>query len=128
MNIRAKLTLIFFSLVIVVLTAISLSIYFFSSNHREVDFYRRLKNRAVNTAKVLVEVEEMNADLLQRMERNNPASLPDQHIVIYDKLNQVLYSSEGTHTVPVDAVLMARIRQQHELRYEYKNYEVLGFL
>lgn len=128
MNIRAKLTLIFFSLVIVVLTAISLSIYFFSSNHREVDFYRRLKNRAVNTAKVLVEVEEMNADLLRRMERNNPASLPDQHIVIYNQLNEVLYNSEGTHTVPVDAVLMASIRQQQDIRYEYKNYEVLGFL
>lgn len=128
MNIRAKLTLIFFSLVIVVLTAISLSIYFFSSNYREVDFYRRLKNRAVNTAKVLVEVEEMNADLLRRMERNNPASLPDQNIVIYDHLNEVLYSSEGTHNVPVDAVLMTRIRQQHEIRYVYKNYEVLGFL
>ena len=72
MNIRTKLTVIFFSIVIVVLTVVSFFIYYFSSNYRETDFYRRLKNRAVNTAKVLVEVEEVNAELLRRMERNNP--------------------------------------------------------
>ena len=71
MNIRAKLTLIFFSIVIIVLTIICVSIYFLSANNRREDFYRRLKNRAINTAKILTEVEEIDANLLRRMERNN---------------------------------------------------------
>jgi sensor histidine kinase regulating citrate/malate metabolism len=106
MNIRARLTVTFFLLVIVVLTMISVSIYFFSAEYREVDFYRRLKNRAINTAKVLVEVEEVNAELLRRMERNNPASLPNQYIVIYDNNNEVSYSSSGNQAILIDSALI----------------------
>jgi signal transduction histidine kinase len=128
MNIRAKLTVIFFGIVIVVLTAISLSIYYFSSNYRETDFYRRLKNRAVNTAKVLVEVEEVNAGLLRRMERNNPASLPNQYIAVYNYKNEVLYSSEGIDIVHADTALLNKIRLQKEVRFGFQDYEALGFL
>lgn len=128
MNIRAKLTLTFFSLVIVVLTIISVSIYFFSSNYREQDFYRRLKNRAINTARVLMEVEEVNAELLRRMERNNPASLPNQFILIYNYKNDILYSSESAELIPVDSALLTRIRLRNETKFQHKNYEVLGFL
>lgn len=128
MNIRTKLTLIFFGIVIVVLTAMSLSIYYFSANHRQEDFYRRLKNRAVNTAKVLVEVEEVNPTLLRRMERNNPASLPQQHIVIFNYKNDVLYSSEGTSVIKADTALLNSIRLQKEIRFSVQEHEVLGFL
>ncbi|MEP6735966.1 MAG: two-component sensor histidine kinase, partial [Chryseolinea sp.] len=76
MNIRTKLTVLFIGIVTVVLSIMSISIYYFSSEFRKVDFYRRLKNRAINVAKVLSEVKEVNASLLMRMERNNPASLP----------------------------------------------------
>jgi signal transduction histidine kinase len=128
MNIRAKLTVIFFGIVIVVLTAISLSIYYFSSNYRETDFYRRLRNRAINTAKVLVEVEEVNAELLRRMERNNPASLPNQYIVIYNYKNEVLYSSEGKDVIQADTTLLNNIRLQKEIKFKSLDYELLGFL
>src|SRR5690349_8048319 len=106
MNIRTKLTLIFCGLVMCVLTLSSMSIYFFSSNYRALDFNRRLKNRAINTAKVLVEVKEVNAELLKRMERNNPASLPNQYIAIYNHRDEELYSSEGSSVVKVDAALL----------------------
>lgn len=128
MNIRTKLTAIFFSIVIVVLTVVSFFIYYFSSNYRETDFYRRLKNRAVNTAQVLVEVEEVNAELLRRMERNNPASLPNQYIVIFNYKNEVLYRSEGIDIIPVDTTLLNNIRLQKEIRFHWQDYEFLGFL
>jgi len=128
MNIRAKLTVTFFTLVIVVLTAISASIYYFSSNYRQEDFYRRLKNRATNTAQVLVEVKEVNAELLRRMERNNPASLPNQYIIIYNQRNQELYSSVAIPVIPSDLALLDRIRGQGEIRFKYKDYEALGFV
>ena len=128
MNIRAKLTLTFFMIVIVVLSAISVAIYYFSSNYRELDFYRRLKNRASNTAQVLIEVTEVDAELLRRMERNNPASLPNQYIVIFDSTHHELYSSEGGNIIPPDPSLLTRIRSEGELRFNYRNYEVLGFV
>ena len=128
MNIRTRLTLIFFSLVVVMLSVICISIYFFSENYRQEDFYRRLKNRATNTAQVLTEVKEVNADLLKRMERNNPASLPNQYIAIYNYRNEELYSSDGTAVVNVDTTLLNRIRLQKEISFKEGKVEALGFL
>lgn len=129
MNIRTKLTVTFFGLVIVVLTVISASIYFFSANYRQDDFYRRLKNRAINTARILMEVEEVNAELLKRMERNNPASLPNQYIVIMDYKNDELYSSgRRPKPISIDSKLLDQIRLKGEIKYKKENFEVLGFL
>ncbi len=128
MNIRTRLTLIFFSIVIVVLTTICISIYVFSAEFRKEDFQRRLRNRAINTAKLLVEVDEVNADLLRRMERNNPASLPNQYIIIYNYKNQVVYSSENTRRIPVDTTLLNNIRLKKNIEFRYNDFEVLGFM
>ncbi|MGC3943740.1 MAG: ATP-binding protein [Chryseolinea sp.] len=128
MNIRARLTLLFFSIVIIVLTAISVSIYIVSSNFRKEDFYRRLTNRAVNTAKLLVEVEEVNADLLRRMEQNNPASLPNQYIVIFDRGGKELYRSENTERIPVDQALLSAINAKQRIEFRSNDYEITGFL
>src|SRR5688572_17825203 len=128
MNIRTRLTVAFFSIVIVVLTSISLSIYFFSANYREQDFFRRLQNRAINTAKVLTEVTEVNAALLQRMERNNPASLPNQYIVIYNDSLKELYNSDGMQLIPVDTRMLNRIKSERDIRYRDGKFEVLGFI
>ncbi|MEJ1240997.1 ATP-binding protein [Chryseolinea sp. T2] len=128
MNIRTRLTLIFFSIVIIVLTAISASIYVVSSNFRKEDFFRRLRNRAVNTAKLLVEVEEVNPDLLRRIEQNNPASLPNQYIVIYDHDGTELYRSENTERFPIDDRLLSRIRAKENVEFKYEELDVIGFL
>lgn len=128
MNIRARLTVIFFLVVIIVVTVISVSIYLLSANYRYEDFYRRLKNRATNTAKLLVEVAEVNADLLRRMERNNPASLPNQYILIYDGNDNILYNSEPIQKIPVDSSLIADIRKKKEIQFAYSEFEIVGFL
>jgi signal transduction histidine kinase len=128
MNIRTKLTVTFFVIVIVVLTMISFSIYFFSEDYRKVDFIRRLKNRAINTAKILTEVKEVNADLLKRMERNNPASLPNQFIAIYSNDGAVLYASDTPVPFNIDSSILEKIRTGPELQYREGRYEVVGFV
>jgi signal transduction histidine kinase len=128
MNIRTRLTLNFFAIVILVVSIISLSIYYFSAQYREHDFYRRLKNRAINTAKLLIEFEEVNASLLQRMERGNPANLPQQSVTIYNFKNEIVFSTEGEVIVPVDTALLNRIRLRDNIKFKYEQFEVLGFL
>jgi signal transduction histidine kinase len=128
MNIRTRLTLNFFGIVIIVVSIISASIYYFSAQYRQQDFYRRLKNRANNTAKLLMEFEEVNASLLQRMERENPANLPRQSVTIYNYKNEVLFSTEGEIRIPVDTTLLNKIRLTNEVRFIYNDFEVMGFL
>lgn len=128
MNVRTRLTLIFSVIVIVLLSGISLSIYFFSADYREDDFYQRLRNKAINTAKLLIEVEEVDVELLKRIERDNPTNLPNERIVIFNYKNEELYSSDIGDSIVVDRSLLDQIRLEKEVRFTDGNYEALGFL
>jgi signal transduction histidine kinase len=127
MNIRTKITGLFFIIVIIVLSTICGSIYFFSSNYRRVDFYNKLKNRAVNTAILFIEVDEVDAELLKRIEKNDPASLPNQYIAIYNSANNEIFNSNGNHLVPAEADFLDRLENDDEIQFRYRDYEVVCF-
>ena len=127
MTIRTKLTLIFFSLVTLIVSIISVSIYFFSANYREADFYRRLKNRAINTAFVLKEYKEIDAELFRQMELENPASLPKQIVKIYDSNGRELYNLDPSNVVTVSSDLLAKARSSGEERFKQGEYEMIAF-
>lgn len=118
----------FSAVVIMLFTAVSLSIYFFSADYREDDFYKRLKNKALNAAQLLIEVEEVDANLLMKIERDNPSNLPNERIIIYDYKNEELYSSDAENEIKIDSATLDEIRLRKEIRFKSGEYEVLGFL
>lgn len=128
MTIRTSLTLTFFLIVIVILSIVSVAIYFSSAEYREQEFYTRLKNKAENTAKLLIEVEEVSTELLKRIEMSNPINLPDESIRIFNFRNEEIYSSHTDYSIPIDSVLLNEIRLEEEVRFRHDDYEVLGFL
>lgn len=115
-------------MVVVVLTMVSLAIYFSSATYRHTDFIRRLKNRAINTAKLLIEVEEVSPELLRRIEKGNPANLPDQYVIVYNYKNEIIYNSQDTEIIPVDTTLINKVRLENDVIFNYKDYEAIGFL
>src|SRR5690606_28154409 len=110
------------------LTIVSIAIYYSSANYREMDFRRRLRNRGTNVANILLEFREVHPDLLRRMEKDNPASLPNQLIVVFDTNNTLIYQSDSTEVIPVDTELLNRVERQGEVRIRHNDYEILGFL
>ena len=68
MNIRAKLTFRFTVIVAAIILLLSSFIYYFSADYRKSEFYGRLKDRGVNTAKLLIDVDEVNTNLLNIIE------------------------------------------------------------
>lgn len=92
MRIRTKLTLTFALIVASILIISSLLINFFSADYRKQEFNRRLKDRAENTARILSKVDKVNSDLLRAIDQNT-IRLPQEQIVIYNYLNQVIYNS-----------------------------------
>ena len=128
MNVRARLTLIFSAIVIILLGGVSTTIYFFSAGYRQDSFYQRLKSKAVNTAKLLIKFEEVNADLLRRIERDNPINLPNERIRIFNYLNVELYSSGTGNLLDVSQEELDRIRLEGEISFKRGTFEALGFL
>jgi signal transduction histidine kinase len=106
----------------------SVLIYVFSADYRKEDFYNRLLNKANNTAKLLIEVDEVDVALLRRMEQDNPLSLPNEKIIIYNYKDTLLFTTDEEEAIRVDTALLDRIRLEDELRIVQGDYEVLGFL
>lgn len=128
MNIRNKLTFLFIVIVAVISTLASISIYYSSADYRQDDFYNRLMNKAISTAKLLIEVEEVNASLLRRIERDNPLSLPKEKIIIYNFKNEILFSTDEQLEIKINDQLLDKIRLEEEVRFKQGDYEILGFL
>ena len=128
MNIRTKLTLRFILITAIIFLLSSVLIYVFSADYRKEDFYNRLLNKANNTAKLLIEVDEVDVALLRRIEHDNPVSLPNEKIIIYNYKDTLLFTTDEEETIRVDTALLDRIRLEDELRFSQGDYEVLGFL
>ena len=128
MQIRRKLTYQFLAIVATIMFLSSIAIYYFSANYRKADFYTRLMIKAINTARLLIEVDEVDAKLLAKIDKNNPISLPKEKIIIINYKNKILYSTDKQNTIKITADLLDKIRLEKEIRYKQGEYEILAFL
>ncbi|MCB9251592.1 MAG: HAMP domain-containing histidine kinase [Flavobacteriales bacterium] len=129
LNIRSLLTVQFTVIVAFILILFSLSIYYFSSTYRENQFDERLRNQAVSTAKLLIEVNEVGPELLKIINKTGNV-LYNEHVVIYDFRNKVLYNSSdlGKLIPEVNEVMLDKIRLEKEVKFSSGEKECLGIL
>jgi signal transduction histidine kinase len=127
MNIRVKLTLQFAIITASILFIFSLTIYFFSANYRESQFKYRLKDKAITSAKLLLEIEEIDASLLKIIERNTTV-LPQEVIEVYDSNNLRTYRSREPANIVVEINLLDKIRKSREYFFEIGEFECTGLV
>jgi signal transduction histidine kinase len=77
-------------------------------------------------AQMLIEIDEIDAELLKRIEKNNPVSLPNEKIIIYDYQNNIVYSTDDDHVLDISPQLIDEVRLSDEVRLKQKPYEILG--
>lgn len=128
MNIKDKLTIRFVLVFAGVWLIASMAIYYSSSEFRKEEFYDRLVARANAAAKLLLEVEEVDAQLLQKIESANPVKLPGEKITIYNYNNEELFSSDTQDSLRIDSVLLDKIRLEKSLNWRQGDVEVIGLL
>jgi signal transduction histidine kinase len=126
MEIRGKLTYQFIGIVAFILLMSLLAIYLSFSRSRKEEFFSRLGNKTSLVARMLLEIEEIDAELLRKIEKGNPLSLPNERIVIFDYQNQQIYTSDEDHTMFIPEELINKVRLVNEVRYREKPYEVFG--
>jgi methyl-accepting chemotaxis protein len=129
MNIRAKLTFRFTVIVAAIILLLSSAIYYFSADYRKSEFYGRLKDRGYNTAKLLIDVDEVNSNLLSIIERNSAYSLMQEDVVILNATSNIIYCNCSDST-PIRYIKdkISRIWLDRELHFNDKQREAVGFI
>jgi signal transduction histidine kinase len=126
MQIKTRLTLLFIAIVALTVLASSVFIYVFSSNYREAEFNDRLSAKALSMAKLFVEVEEIDAQLLRIIENSTPASLPNEHIYIFNQNDENVYKSIDDSLVQLSLELKNRVINEGEIKAKYGEFEIFG--
>lgn len=129
MQIRTKLTYQFTIIVALILILFSTSIYYFSADYRKKEFYSRLKDKAITTAKLLSQdVKEVDTSILKAIDKNSVNNLPKEEVAIYDFRNTLLYNSNDNDSTVAAVELINRIRLEKEIHYTEGESEVIGVL
>ncbi len=128
MSIRDRLALQFMLLASLVLGTAFVVVYMLSVGHRVEQFTDRMRDRGTNAAKLLIQVEEVDEDLLARIEQDNPVRLPEESIHIHDHQDSLLFRLD--HEVPqqLPPGLLDRVRLEDEVYEQQGATELLAFV
>jgi signal transduction histidine kinase len=128
-TIRTRLTFQFSYIVAFILILFSFIIYYFSADYRAYEFYTRLKQKAFNTAQLLIVVKEVDYNLMKIIDKNTINSMSNQQVLIFDNKDQLIYNSSDDDSIGVTKIYVDKIRQsEKDIRYHEGNKEVIGFL
>lgn len=126
MGIRKKLLYQFIGIVAMILLLSSFSVYISFSEGRKQEFYDRLDSKAKMVAQMLMDIDEIDAELLKKIEKNNPVSLPNEKIIIYDYQDNIVYCSYDNQLLSITPELITEVRLKEEVRLKQMPYEILG--
>ncbi len=75
---------------------------------------------------MLIDIDEIDMDLLKRIEKNNPLSLANEKIIIYDYNNKKIYSTDYDDVIKISEKYINQIRLEQSIRFGQNPYEVVG--
>ncbi|MCU0319602.1 MAG: HAMP domain-containing histidine kinase [Flavobacteriales bacterium] len=114
MKIRTRLALQFMLLSSLVMGVSFLIIYTFTSYYHKNEFKDRMRNRGMNAAKLLIQVDEVSEALLSRIEQDNPVRLPEESIRIFDHHNTLIFHLDAVPLAPTDPSVVDEVRLSGE--------------
>jgi signal transduction histidine kinase len=103
-------------------------VYYLSSLNRKSEFSQRLRNRALTTSRLLVELEEISKPLLKKIDSLTMNLLFEESISIYTDKNELFYSNRSSIADPVRPTnaMLEKIRKEKEYRFSIGKYEGIG--
>lgn len=127
MNIRTRLTFQFVLLVSVLLVAAFVSIYFFSNQFRRDEFFVRLQNKGSNIIQLLIQVDEVNKELLAKIDQNNPVNLPEEEVSVYGPMGNLIFEKKSSKSPVNHMKLLEKLQKNKVLKEEKNGKQYLGF-
>ena len=126
MKIRDKITLQILATVGIILLVAFITIYFSFAGYRAEDFYRRLESKAQAVAQMLIEIDEIDASLLSKIEQNNPSRLHNEFILIFTLELEPVFSNDEQHQIKLSEEDLRKASYRDGLRRRQGRFEIAG--
>ena len=126
MQIRTRLTLQFTVLVSMIVLVSFFAIYFFTEQFTEQDFSRRLREKAITSAILLIKVVQVDTVLLKVIDRAKRDNLYRESIRVYDQDGKEIYFNGDTLKLGINAQLFEEVIAKGEKKLKYNEYTVTG--
>lgn len=127
MTIRTRLAVQFLGAASLVLGGAFIVVYVLTADYRKEQFMGRLHGRGAATAKLLIQVDEVDEQLLTKIEDDNPVRLPEEAIAVYDQDGREIFHL-GAKTGPLPMDELERVRKVGELRDAVGERERVAFV
>ena len=124
MNIRTRLALQFLVLTSCILGLAFIIVYLRAADFRKDEFDSRMRDRGENAANLLIQVDEVDDQLLRKIELKNPLRLIQESISIYDAEIRVVHM--GIYDPMQPKYLLDRIKEKGTLSISYNDREAFG--
>jgi signal transduction histidine kinase len=127
MKIKYRITLVFTTIVTIILLFLCVGIYLFSAKNLEEQFKTRLYRKALSTAAML-KSSEVTPDFLKELNRTSPSALIDKSIVTYDLLysETFTYNDSPNDTLVVTQDIIDKTKDKGIYYYKYGRREVVS--
>lgn len=128
MTIKTRTALWIVAVVSILMLVLCSFIYVEFKQAEQKLFQQRLKEKAINTVKLLDEVKEVDSALLKLIDKNTIDQIRDEKVWILDSLNKIIYSSIDDLNWHPSTGLLDTIRQQAYLAFSIDQHDAIGLI
>lgn len=128
MNIRTKLGVRFSAIVATILSTFCIGVYILSADYRREEFFSRLESRAITTARLLVNVKEVDNTLLRIIDKNSIHALYEEKVMVFNSRDSLIYASLDNLQADYSPELLRQIRKEGILEYTKGEIEHVGLV
>lgn len=126
MNLRTRLTILFSVLCSAILFLSFWVIYAYSENFLKNEYERRLTDKAITTAILLLKVDAVDSALLKTIDRARKDNLHLENISILDRANKEIYTNNDSVHFNLDYTSLRNVRENKIIFFTYGEFDVVG--
>jgi two-component system sensor histidine kinase ArlS len=130
MSVRNKITLLFASIVFLLLSLLCGCIYYFAYNDRAENMRTQLTNAALSAGKMLGQSEIFNGELINKIYSSRVIALKNKTIQAYNENDErvFIYSETSADIIPVAKYILDEARANGSYFFSVGNKEAIAYL
>ncbi len=128
MSVRIRITMLFASMVLIILVLVCSSIYYFSYTNRVNSFRTRLTNWAITTGRLLGQSAVFDQQMILKIDASTMLAMKDKNVEAYDRTDNRVYnySDRAADAIQLPKNILNRTREEGDIYFSFGNRDVIS--